>query len=176
MAIMTSRQAAELDFAFERNGWTAKDVKALSEGNTLSKLHGIVLGIKEARKNIKELIENPSDCPPDNFIEAANIAKYVIDDNLAKELLGRGMDCLRQDIEIFKCDFVKKPYVGLKTFESFAKEAAQYKMEAELQELLETALKVFKECLNEKYDEEIRKYAGRIKKLLEVSKFRKKSQ
>jgi hypothetical protein len=38
-AIMTSRQAAELDHAFERNDWTSADVKKLSEGNRL----GLVL-------------------------------------------------------------------------------------------------------------------------------------
>ncbi len=36
MAIMTSRQAAELDHAFERNGWTAEDVKKVSGGELLA--------------------------------------------------------------------------------------------------------------------------------------------
>lgn len=35
-SVMTSRQAAELDYAFERNGWTAENVKKLSEGNILA--------------------------------------------------------------------------------------------------------------------------------------------
>jgi len=35
---MSSRQAAELDYAFERNGWTASDVKKLSAGDTLAQL------------------------------------------------------------------------------------------------------------------------------------------
>lgn len=38
MAIMTSRQAAEFDFALERNGWTAEDVKKASGGDLLAKL------------------------------------------------------------------------------------------------------------------------------------------
>ena len=33
---MTSRQASELDFAFERNGWTAEDVKKVSGGKLLA--------------------------------------------------------------------------------------------------------------------------------------------
>lgn len=33
--VMSARQSAELDFAFERNGWTAGDVKWLSEGDNL---------------------------------------------------------------------------------------------------------------------------------------------
>ncbi|TSC91624.1 MAG: Uncharacterized protein CEN90_422 [Parcubacteria group bacterium Licking1014_17] len=35
-SIMTSRQAAELDHAFERGGWTPEDVKKLSGGNIAS--------------------------------------------------------------------------------------------------------------------------------------------
>jgi len=42
--VMSARQAAELDYAFGRNGWTPADVKALSEGtilsNVLRALHG----------------------------------------------------------------------------------------------------------------------------------------
>jgi len=37
-SIMTSRQAAELDLALERCGWTAKDVKDLSSGDKLEKV------------------------------------------------------------------------------------------------------------------------------------------
>jgi hypothetical protein len=33
---MSTRQAAELDHAFERNGWRPEDVKKLSEGNNLA--------------------------------------------------------------------------------------------------------------------------------------------
>ncbi|KKR29762.1 MAG: hypothetical protein UT62_C0030G0001 [Parcubacteria group bacterium GW2011_GWC1_39_8] len=35
-SIMTSRQSAELDHAFERNGWTSEDVKKLSGGDILA--------------------------------------------------------------------------------------------------------------------------------------------
>ena len=38
MAIMTSRQASELDHAFERNGWTSEDVKKVSGGDLLTTL------------------------------------------------------------------------------------------------------------------------------------------
>lgn len=48
-SIMTSRQAAELDHAMERNGFTADMVKKLSEGETLGK----VLDVLEGRAKIK---------------------------------------------------------------------------------------------------------------------------
>ena len=32
--IMSARQAAELDHALERNGWTPAEVKKLSQGDT----------------------------------------------------------------------------------------------------------------------------------------------
>ena len=35
-SVMTARQAAELDFAFERNGWNSADVKLLSQGSFLT--------------------------------------------------------------------------------------------------------------------------------------------
>jgi hypothetical protein len=38
---MSVRQGAELDHAFERNGWTADDIKWLSKGDTLSTILGI---------------------------------------------------------------------------------------------------------------------------------------
>lgn len=40
--IMSARQAAELDHAFERNGWTPSEVKKLSQGDMLAKV-GLVL-------------------------------------------------------------------------------------------------------------------------------------
>jgi len=52
-AIMTSRQAAELNHAFERNGWTAEDVKELSKGNTLAKILRDLRGQVETKKEIK---------------------------------------------------------------------------------------------------------------------------
>ena len=44
---MTSRQAAEFDFALERNNWTAEDVKKMSEGDMLAKLLLVVRGRAE---------------------------------------------------------------------------------------------------------------------------------
>ena len=44
MAIMTSRQASELDFALERNGWTSEDVKKVSGGDLLAELLLVVRG------------------------------------------------------------------------------------------------------------------------------------
>lgn len=46
-AIMTSRQAAELDFAFERNGYTSKNVKKMSQGNILAELLPVLNGYAE---------------------------------------------------------------------------------------------------------------------------------
>lgn len=54
-AIMTSRQAAELDHAFERNGFTAEDVKNLSKGDTLAQVRKFLLGFAEI-KAIEDLI------------------------------------------------------------------------------------------------------------------------
>ncbi len=44
MSIMTSRQAAELDHAFERNGWTSGDVKKISQGDMLTRLLPLIRG------------------------------------------------------------------------------------------------------------------------------------
>ncbi len=46
-AVMSSRLAAELDHALERNGWCMKDVKALAAGDVLSKLRLVILGLAE---------------------------------------------------------------------------------------------------------------------------------
>lgn len=48
-SIMTSRQAAELDHAFERNGFTPELVKKLSEGNTLRLVREVLLGRAEIK-------------------------------------------------------------------------------------------------------------------------------
>ena len=47
-AVMTSRQAAELDFALERNGYTSADVKKLSGGDILAHLLPIVRAYGDA--------------------------------------------------------------------------------------------------------------------------------
>lgn len=54
-AIMTSRQAAELDHAFERNGWTAEDVKWLSSNEILAQLLCVRWGLGEIKK-VKHII------------------------------------------------------------------------------------------------------------------------
>lgn len=56
-AIMTSRQAAELDHAFERNGWTAVNVKKASKGDTLARFLDVLLG----RAEINYLIDLDAD-------------------------------------------------------------------------------------------------------------------
>lgn len=42
--IMSARQAAELDHAFERNGWESADVKWLSQGSVLANVRKVKLG------------------------------------------------------------------------------------------------------------------------------------
>jgi len=56
---MTVRQAAELDHAFERNGWTSADVKKLSAGDTLFSVLQVIRGEAE----IKEVVRKKS-APP----------------------------------------------------------------------------------------------------------------
>tara|TARA_B100002051_G_scaffold172700_1_gene163298 strand:+ start:315 stop:890 length:576 start_codon:yes stop_codon:yes gene_type:complete len=41
---MSTRQAAELDHAFERNGWTPAEVKKLSQGDMLATVRRVLLG------------------------------------------------------------------------------------------------------------------------------------
>jgi hypothetical protein len=42
--VMSCRQAAELDHAFERNGWSPQEVKVLSSGDLLASVRRVVLG------------------------------------------------------------------------------------------------------------------------------------
>lgn len=42
--VMSSRQAAELDHAFERNGWSSQEVKLLSSGDLLTSIRQVILG------------------------------------------------------------------------------------------------------------------------------------
>ncbi len=60
--IMSTRQAAELDHAFERNGWTPAEVKQLSSGGLLAEVRKVVLGTsaivdREQFGHIKALAE-----------------------------------------------------------------------------------------------------------------------
>src|SRR5579872_4136144 len=41
--VMSSRQAAELDYAFERNGWDASEVKSLSSGKNLALVRELII-------------------------------------------------------------------------------------------------------------------------------------
>ena len=47
--VMSSRQAAELDHAFERNGWCPEDVKWLSAGTVLTDIRSVRLGVAEIK-------------------------------------------------------------------------------------------------------------------------------
>lgn len=58
------RQAAELAFAFERNGYTNADVKKLSSANMLEMLLPVVRGNAEV-KTTRHLINCDADCMPD---------------------------------------------------------------------------------------------------------------
>lgn len=61
--VMSARQAAELDHAFERNGWTPADVKLLSGGDMLIQ----ILPVLRGRVNIivgKHIV----DCDTDPFV------------------------------------------------------------------------------------------------------------
>ncbi|MDP2705242.1 MAG: hypothetical protein U1D31_02780 [Patescibacteria group bacterium] len=60
-AIMTSRQAAELDYAFERNRWTSEDVKKLSQGNILIQVLSVIKGYAEVRI-LKHVIDCKNYC------------------------------------------------------------------------------------------------------------------
>ena len=64
--IMSVRQAAELDHAFERNGWTPSHIKALSSGDMLARILPVVLGHAEIKPR-EHLIDcdAPVFCPDD---------------------------------------------------------------------------------------------------------------
>ena len=62
-SVMTSRQASELDHAFERNHWTAEMVKRLSEGNILAQVAAVVLGhavIQMVRRTVTRVPFEPT--------------------------------------------------------------------------------------------------------------------
>lgn len=56
--VMSARQSAELDYAFERNGWTPDDVKWLSKGKNLAS----VLAVRRGESKIVP-IEKPQPAP-----------------------------------------------------------------------------------------------------------------
>jgi hypothetical protein len=58
--VMSARQAAELDHAFARNGWTPEEVKKLSAGTMLGDVRGVILGVNEI-KPIEHLIDLDAD-------------------------------------------------------------------------------------------------------------------
>ncbi|MEK7576633.1 MAG: hypothetical protein AAB482_02965 [Patescibacteria group bacterium] len=60
--VMSSRQASELDFAFERNGWTPADVKKLSVGDMLAQVLPVVRGSGKV-----EIVRHIIDCDANPF-------------------------------------------------------------------------------------------------------------
>lgn len=90
-AIMTSRQSAELDHAFERNGWTSEDVKKVSGGTLLASLLLVVRGVAEVVvSSILELLNGEIQVSVrDKFVVAENFKKgnagiYYLIDNFMK--------------------------------------------------------------------------------------------
>ena len=63
--VMFARQAAELDHAFERNGWTPNDVKWLSTGDNLAQILYVRQGVAEI---IVKPMEHIIDCDGDPFV------------------------------------------------------------------------------------------------------------
>lgn len=61
--IMSSRLAAELDHAFERNGWSAEQVKQLTSGTFLADVRRVVLGQAEIK-----ITKHVIDCDADPFV------------------------------------------------------------------------------------------------------------
>jgi hypothetical protein len=59
--VMSARQAAELDYAFERNGWTPAEVKQLSSGQLLADFRQVLLGnaVITAHDHLINLDANP---------------------------------------------------------------------------------------------------------------------
>jgi len=73
MAVMTSRQAAELDHALERGGWDSAYVKEACAGDFLSQALGFLRGDYELVK-----IDRVVDCDADPFVpEGHKVVKHV---------------------------------------------------------------------------------------------------
>lgn len=57
------RQASELSFAFERNGWTTADVKTISSGDLLARLLPVIRGLAEV-----SVVQHIINCDTDPLI------------------------------------------------------------------------------------------------------------
>ena len=90
--VMSARQASELDYALERNGWTPADVKALSQGDMLARILPVLLGRSEIKPR-----EHIIDCdvpvfvpdgwevlPPAEQIPSRAVGKIVWDPTAAR--------------------------------------------------------------------------------------------
>ena len=70
--VMFARQAAELDYALERNGCTPDFVKWLSTGDNLANVRNVYLGHAEIK-----LVEHVIDCDADPFVpEGWSVEKH----------------------------------------------------------------------------------------------------
>ena len=87
MSIMTSRQASELDFAFERNGWTSEDVKKVSGGDLLATLLLVVRGAAEVVvKIITRTVKVDRSRTAAEVIDATGRVKWYIDQEALAEM------------------------------------------------------------------------------------------
>lgn len=92
MSIIGTRQAAEFDFALERNGGTATDVKKMSEGSTLAKLLMVVRGLAEVVPVVKAVLK-----VVDTIIVSAQ-PKFVAKDHIPLSRRGMAYD---DDLPLF---------------------------------------------------------------------------
>lgn len=102
MAIMTSRQAAELDFAFERNGWTADDVKRMSGGDLLTKLlpavrerAEVVIKLILAHLRTFRVIAQPAITTSEEYFKEAGV--NWMGDNFKAQFLGLEISATDED-------------------------------------------------------------------------------
>lgn len=73
--IMSSRQAAELDHALERNGWTSADVKTATKGNTLAQFRKVLLGTATVVDNPATKKKQPKLLVSDGHYAAVEISE-----------------------------------------------------------------------------------------------------
>jgi hypothetical protein len=95
MAIMTVRQAAELDHALDRNGWTAEDVKNVSGGDILASLLLVVRGLANVvRKSILTFLykvkigAQPTLTTSEQWFQEAGVALELMGQDFRAQFLG----------------------------------------------------------------------------------------
>ncbi|HEY4519774.1 MAG TPA: hypothetical protein VJH33_01920 [Candidatus Paceibacterota bacterium] len=71
--IMSARQAAELDHALERNGWTPANVKTATRGNTLGQFRKVLLGTASIVDN--PITKKSKLLKPDGYYSAVKLGE-----------------------------------------------------------------------------------------------------